>query len=133
LLSDTEKWLLDLVNYVHPLSEKSPAEASKPFTNKILGRNGSVRIAILDTGIYLSGYALHAHGDRVKGFKDWILGEKNGNQWTDSDGHGTHSATLLMKVAPKADIYMARVFEKQGSGRGAVPTKLIEDNIAQVF
>ena len=95
-------------------------------------RRGKVRIAILDTGIDLPEYALHTYEDRVKDFKDWILGEEGRSQWTDSDGHGTHSAGLLMKVAPEADIYVARVFEKQKSGRGAVPTELIDKNIAQV-
>jgi subtilisin family serine protease len=100
--------------------------------NRITNRSGRVRIAILDTGLDLSRSALYTFGDRVKGYKDWIEDEREGKPWVDLDGHGTHSAALLMKVAPEAEVYVARVFKSGTSDKDSPPTKEINDGIAKV-
>ncbi|MCJ1249359.1 hypothetical protein MMC30_006582 [Trapelia coarctata] len=87
------------------------AQARKP-----LGRR--VKIAILDTGIDLTHpdfskldedhpeYGIYK--DRVKGCQSFVSSKTEDG---DSSGHGTHSAALLLKLAPKANVYVARVVE----------------------
>ena len=66
-----------------------------------------VKIAILDTGIDRKHPSIEAQWNRrVKDAKSWIDGE-GGDR--DTCGHGTHNTSLLMKVAPEALIYVARV------------------------
>lgn len=50
--------------------------------------------------------------DRIKGRKSFV-GSNNTDR--DCSGHGTHSVALLLKLAPKASIYVARV-DEDGSG-----------------
>nr|RBQ96670.1 hypothetical protein FVER53263_11628 [Fusarium verticillioides] len=67
-----------------------------------------IRIAILDTGydpgaIFFNRY----RSRRLKDWKDFIeLGQPTPK---DEEGHGTHVLSVLMQVAPAADIYVARV------------------------
>lgn len=81
---------------------------------KPLGKR--VRIAILDTGIDL-GHPDFSKIDedhpeygtpksRVKECKSFV-GSEGGDH--DHSGHGTHSAALLLKLAPQANVYVARV------------------------
>jgi subtilisin family serine protease len=69
-----------------------------------------VRIALLDTGIDMTHPDISARSDRIIETFCEIKGlENKGNE--DKSGHGTHAALLLLKVAPEADIYVARVFK----------------------
>ncbi len=82
-----------------------------------------VKIAILDTGVDLNHPFIKAAQMRirkeysrrdspirlVKDFTD--LGE------ADKDGHGTLTTTLLLRVAPRADIYVAKVATGKTSGQ----------------
>ncbi|KAF8855730.1 subtilisin-like protein, partial [Acephala macrosclerotiorum] len=71
-----------------------------------------VKIAILDTGIDIGhpSFAVDQAGDfssrRIKSREDFLDPEGNAH---DVCGHGTHCASLLRRVAPEADIYIARV------------------------
>jgi len=81
-----------------------------------------VKIAILDTG-------LNKHHPKVdellkqpkrelriktKECKSWVDGP-----WDeDSDGHGTACAMIAHKVAPNADIYIARIFQDRTTVNG---------------
>ena len=65
-----------------------------------------VKIAILDTGIDLSHPDLKQQWEkRGKEVKSWTV--EDGDK--DTCGHGSHAAALLMRVAPEAQIYVARV------------------------
>ena len=86
-------------------------------------RMSRVKIAILDTGIDRTHPQIEAQWNkRIKDAKSW-LDEEGGDR--DSCGHGTHGASLLMKVAPEAHIYVARVI-KDGE------CSLNPDNVADV-
>ncbi|MCJ1394572.1 hypothetical protein MMC18_007451 [Xylographa bjoerkii] len=91
------------------------AEDRKPMGRK-------VKIAILDTGIDLEhpqfsnpDIVYLEHGiprDRVKGCKSFVTNE---DADTDDCGHGTHSVALLLIIARKADIYVARIVKDHRS------------------
>ena len=65
-----------------------------------------VKIAIIDTRVDLENPFIRASKKRIRGEKSWV---DDGNGIMDSSGHGTYIAGLLLKVAPEADIYIARV------------------------
>ncbi|KAF4627633.1 hypothetical protein G7Y89_g10518 [Cudoniella acicularis] len=67
-----------------------------------------VKIAILDTGFDRRDPAIRANRERIKGIRSWVDGGKADE---DLAGHGTHTATLLLKIAPDADIFVARIAE----------------------
>lgn len=67
-----------------------------------------MRVAILDTGIDASHPV----------FSGCVFDENKCHDWTNSNdptmdivGHGTHSAALVLKVAPNASLYIAKVFD----------------------
>lgn len=67
-----------------------------------------IRIAILDTGYDASSQFFTAapRKERLIKWKDFVEGQE---QPLDCDGHGSHVLSILMKVAPTADICVARV------------------------
>ncbi|CZR60297.1 uncharacterized protein PAC_10193 [Phialocephala subalpina] len=71
-----------------------------------------VKIAVLDTGIDIGhpSFAADQAGDfssrRIKSREDFL--DPGGNAH-DICGHGTHCASLFRRIAPEADIYIARV------------------------
>ncbi len=79
-----------------------------------------IGIGVLDSGIFL-----HPDFDyRVRGFRDFVYGKKGPY---DDLGHGTHVCGILagngnlsggkyMGMAPKADLYVGKVLDKQGNG-----------------
>ncbi|KAK3629307.1 hypothetical protein LTR56_013034 [Elasticomyces elasticus] len=67
-----------------------------------------VKIAVLDTGCddaSGSGF-FETRRDRLVGWKDFI---DAGAAWQDFDGHGTKMVSLIMRMAPQANIFVARV------------------------
>ena len=79
---------------------------------------GRVSVAVLDTGFEPSKSLMVNYEDdcRIKDSKTFLINEKDrvtdSESWrTDSDGHGTHVAQLLLRVAPVADVHIAKVFE----------------------
>ncbi|KAI3325795.1 hypothetical protein HD806DRAFT_491247 [Xylariaceae sp. AK1471] len=66
-----------------------------------------IRIAVLDTG-YDPG-AIFFDRDRRSRLKDWKDYVERDRTIKDEDGHGTHVLSVLMQVAPAADIYVARI------------------------
>jgi hypothetical protein len=87
-----EKWFQDLQTYVFPLVSEEPMR--------------KVKIAILDSGIDLPIEVQYAYEDRLT-YRSWMEGDDTNG--TDTCGHGTHAAGLLLKVSPHAEIFVARI------------------------
>ncbi|KAF2466865.1 subtilisin-like protein, partial [Lindgomyces ingoldianus] len=70
-----------------------------------------VKIAILDSGIDLIHQDIHAQNDNIKDVRSWVDGKRGARDRRGGDqcGHGTHVAGLVLKVAPDADVYIAKV------------------------
>ena len=68
--------------------------------------DGKVKVAIIDSGLDTS------HPD----FLSYNFGAHNTQDWTgtsathDAVGHGTHAAGLIHRVAPRAELYIAKAF-----------------------
>ncbi len=84
-----------------------------------------VKIAILDTGIDLRHDAFKDQypNGRVKKVEDFV---RIGGTGADVHGHGTHCAALLRKVAPEADIYIARVAVGRGNKSELRPVNVVK-------
>lgn len=67
-----------------------------------------IRIAVLDTGYDPKAefFVDRDRNERLRGWKDWVTD----SAWPrDDEGHGSRVLSLIMKVAPMADVYVARV------------------------
>jgi hypothetical protein len=71
-------------------------------------RHRRVRVAILDTGVDTSHPEISRKRDRIKECRSWVAGLPNEG---DICGHGTFLTSLFLKVAPAADMYVARIFK----------------------
>ena len=96
---------------------------------KTQGEN--VKVAILDTGI---DKAHHDFQGAVKGLKDFTATRNRKGNGHDKNGHGTHVAGIIgarknragfVGVAPKCDLYIAKVLDDNGSGSNTWVTKAI--------
>jgi hypothetical protein len=76
-----------------------------------------------------------AYEGRIVEEKSWLKG-KVGNELDrgdrDLDGHGTHCASMLLKVANNAAIYVARVFQGRAERGGYVENQETLKGIADV-
>ena len=79
-----------------------------------------IKVGIIDTGVDLTHPDLRG---RIKASKNFIGGESA----QDDNGHGTHVAGIIaaeknglgvVGVAPKADLYIAKAFNKEGTSQG---------------
>ena len=99
--SKAEQWLRKIQD-----SEVTKILFSGFAANRSLER---IRIAVLDTG-YDPATTFFKDPDRrrrIRKWKDYVVEGSTTGQ--DKNGHGTHVLSLVMKVAPAADIYVARV------------------------
>ncbi|KZZ91025.1 Peptidase S8/S53, subtilisin/kexin/sedolisin [Moelleriella libera RCEF 2490] len=100
--------------------------------------SGPVKIAILDTGIDLGHddfqrpsrrrtaigqrAAKHlpeeAQRDRIKVCKNFVGSKLEDEDVVDTDGHGTHIAGVILSIAPRAELYIAKVSSGQGHING---------------
>lgn len=104
----SSQWLSKLSNinsYICNLSR--PSSTRRP-----------VRIAVLDTG-YDDQAIFFQNSSRKRRIKKWRDWAENSDIPVDENGHGTHTVALVMKVAPTADIYVARIAKDRSSLRGA--------------
>lgn len=67
-----------------------------------------VKIAILDTGVDETHPDIDACGEQIKGRHNWTDGPPD-KRVNDNTGHGTFVAALLLKYAPDAEVYIAKV------------------------
>lgn len=87
-----------------------------------LSNDRRIRIAILDTGVdekngFIKGVRrlrnLKDKKDKtLKQFESFVEGPKD-----DSYGHGTNVAALVLKIAPEADLYIAKISHGQEMDR----------------
>lgn len=107
-----DKWFGHLRDYTHKLVNAS-----------LLNSQQRVRVAILD-----SGFTRNREGHNQEGANAWLhkmryrcqfyqnfLGEDQSQADGDKKYHGTNCASVLMQVAPNADVYVARVIAADGS------------------
>ncbi len=77
-----------------------------------------VRLAIIDTGLDPS---LREIRSRVTDYKDLLDGSppyvEQGRFPYDQDGHGTSLASLILQVAPEAELMIIRFYESESMGR----------------
>lgn len=109
----------------HPRFQKLPDEVQK---------SNRVKVAVLDTGLQLPEHLQAAYIDQgaiasahCKSFcgadADWNM---------DSDGHGTRVAEILLDVAPKAELYVAKVCQRQNDFISSSNAAKTQHNIAEV-
>jgi hypothetical protein len=94
----SERWLRDIETRAHVIFDA------------LKERDKRIKIAILDTGVDM-GHHFFQSGQRkgrIKECRSWIP-SRRGDE--DVNGHGTHAAALLLRVAPGADVYVARVVD----------------------
>lgn len=98
-----EKFLESYI--VQPPSQSDGRMVGTTFRN--------IRIAILDTGFYEEeeDYFLQGAESRIK-LKENFCGP-DPKDCQDYHGHGTHVARLLLRFAPEADIYVAKVSDSR--------------------
>ncbi|WP_066399161.1 S8 family peptidase [Neobacillus mesonae] len=86
----------------------------------------SIKIAVLDTGVYINHYDLAGSGEQCKDFSQTSYSMVNGT-CTDRNGHGTHVAGTALAhgasdnlgiygVAPQAKLWAYKVLNDRGSG-----------------
>ncbi|KAI1112785.1 pfs domain-containing protein [Nemania sp. NC0429] len=85
----------------------------------VSSRSAPVKIAILDTGIDLTHPDIYARIENVKGRHNW-LDEKHVNLVSDRSGHGTFTAGLLLDYTPDAELYVAKIAEKNPASPGII-------------
>lgn len=101
--------------------------------------SGPVKIAILDTGIDLahedfqlparrrsklgkrvtSKLAEKPQRERIKAYRNFVGGPGEEEDVSDTVGHGTHIAGVILSIAPRAELYIA----KTSSGENLVKDK----------
>jgi hypothetical protein len=116
-----DNWFRLLNKRVHPLIKSERGQKR-------------IKIAILDTGIQLPRNAAEAYEDQIIECESWLKSEQ-GNELhkgdRDLDGHGTHCASLLLKVAKNAHIYVARVFQGKAEKMDQIDAKDTQEAIAK--
>jgi hypothetical protein len=77
-----------------------------------------VKVAIIDTGVSFGKRASMLYSRRVKEFRSWVgvaeencaCGEEMPLDNGDTDGHGTHTASVIMATDLHCDVYIAKAF-----------------------
>ncbi|KAE8450714.1 hypothetical protein EG329_006059 [Mollisiaceae sp. DMI_Dod_QoI] len=104
-LQGPSNWMKQMTDTMHPLLFQSTTSSKEPQRRSSRPR---IKIAILDTGYDPNTPDFHTPliKSRIKDYKSWV-GDSLKPQ--DSNGHGTHATALLLKTAPFADVYIARI------------------------
>lgn len=138
-----DEWFDTLNEKVHPLIQsKVEDNGTQPFSRAECKSYSQVKIAILDTGLDLPAASRWSNEDRII-YKSWLGRDEDGvklEQYNsdcddgdyDEDGHGTHAGALILKVAPNARLYVARVFRSRHEGKNSEEQDIINRSIAKV-
>ncbi|KAK8876780.1 subtilisin-like protein [Apiospora arundinis] len=73
-----------------------------------------IRVAVLDSGYdeESSFFQAPLRSRKVKGWRDFVGDSADP---VDENGHGTHTVALVMKMAPSAEVYVARIARDRGA------------------
>jgi subtilisin family serine protease len=98
-----DSWIANLKSTLHTYIERG---------SKYPRRIPAVKIAVLDTGIDLNHPFINGalKGGRIRLAETFV---NNDSTAQDCFGHGTHVANLLLNIAPDAELYVAKVAEKE--------------------
>lgn len=90
--------------YISPLA---PSDDVKPWPGQ------KVRVAIIDTGVRKEDAEIAAAEvtQRIRGYRNFTSSDLNDCE--DKAKHGTMVARLFLTVAPQAELYIAKVADKQ--------------------
>ncbi|KAL2673797.1 hypothetical protein Neosp_012241 [[Neocosmospora] mangrovei] len=98
-----EGHLKDLINcmgrYIKP-RENGGQDVKKP-----------IKVAIIDSGIDLDDSWISGRSTQIVATRNWTGGETD--DCADTCGHGTHITRLISKIAPAAEIYIAKVSKRK--------------------
>lgn len=89
-----------------------------------------VKIAVLDTGVDLKQInfwdkVTSGRNPRIKSRKDFLDPDNKGRDWS---GDGTHCVGIIRRVAPEADVYIARVAKSRHDGPDAAAVVEVKRN-----
>ncbi|OBT85257.1 hypothetical protein VE02_05194 [Pseudogymnoascus sp. 03VT05] len=78
-----------------------------------IDKENRIKIAVLDTDIYMedSTISQRKNSSRIT-YQSFVTADPNPTEPSDDNGHGMHIAGLLLRVAPNADIYVAKISDK---------------------
>ncbi|KAF2025168.1 subtilisin-like protein, partial [Setomelanomma holmii] len=65
------------------------------------------KVAVLDTGLDSGNPLVEVHADRIR-HHNWFDKSK-GSDIADTNGHGTHTAALILDYIPDAEVYVSKV------------------------
>lgn len=87
-----------------------------PYLDPVLDLTEPVRVAILDSGLDPENPFLiedqQLANPRIKEARSFVHGTAP-HDTRDEIGHGTHALGLLLKVAPYAEIYIAKIAQRE--------------------
>jgi hypothetical protein len=101
-----------LDEWVHPLYEIPDERESLELENIC-----RVRVALLDVGYCDKDMAISGAKERIKENRSFVKGVSHMGE---SCGYGTHALTLLLTVAPQADIFVAKIAKDHKDGEDSV-------------
>lgn len=108
-MNSTNQWFERLSSETHTLFDSPKAGEQR------------VKIAIIGTGIDMNHAVLQKARDQVKQTKSWVGNKGDEDSW----GFGTHTAALILRIAPASELYIARIARDPAS-------KIDPEDIAQV-
>lgn len=104
---DTEDFLARMTSFVTDNILPLPEELACNIRHERQKRK--IRIAVLDTGVHVDGTdELFQHGQTRLILKQNFF-SKDKTAYADSYGHGTHVVRLLLRLAPFAEIIVAKI------------------------
>ncbi|KUJ15791.1 subtilisin-like protein [Mollisia scopiformis] len=134
--SGADEWLRELHDRVTTPLVSSMASQARIASKQIFPdlEDGPLKIAILDTGIALPEDGEAAYGSRVKDRKSWLnYPAASTFHADDTDGHGTHAAGVLLKVAPTSQIFVAQVFRNRAEAEVTRTDSVVHKRIAEAI